>query len=230
MKKNIIKITLFLVATNCCFGANPPTLCEPDISTEPWKQVSKYNVDFSRIADAVNMAIKVLPSAPKPEIKGSIEFKSFNKKGCCTPDDAAPKELRKASIGGKVRAGVNAGLLPIPGLSIPGVAGGVVTATAAVFVSGEGAAQQQCGGTGELKLCAEIKAGGEVSLGGGLSVFGNWISGIVEGRATVSGGFKWCENEDPDWSTVCIRGQINAVLSSPFGSESFTIAEVSDCL
>lgn len=198
------------------------------MSDVQWAGVAQHKIDFKRIGELIENSLKFIPAVPKPYVNGEITFKTFTKSGCCSSNDTGPTTINKGSIGGKANAGVKTGELPLPGLSIPGVGGAYISASAGVGFELSGSSEQICN-LPYNKLCANGTVSGDVSLGGGLTILSGWISGGIEGKATVKGTAVWCEESGLTWKRVCLDGVVNAVLLTPFGTTTYEIAGLHEC-
>ena len=116
----------------------------------------------------------------------------------------------------------------MPGLSIPGVGGAYISASAGVGFELSGSSEQVCN-LPYNKLCVNGTISGDVSLGGGLTIISGWISGGIEGKAVAKGTVSYCEDTGSKWTGVCLDGVVNAVLKSPFGDTTYEIAGIHEC-
>jgi hypothetical protein len=204
--------------------------CVPLLADVAWERTASYKLSFDKMKDLIDNNLKKIPGVPKASIETSLQFQAFHKKGCCSETSDSHTELRRGRIAGVVSAGVKTGPLPIPGLSLPAGVGGVyVRASTDVSITLSGESTQVCN-SNYNKLCATGTLSGNVSIGGGVNVWGDFIYGEVRGTGSFSGSGSWCEGEDPKLNNACGHVSANLIFGGFFGETVINIFQANECV
>jgi hypothetical protein len=222
MKTRIL--SLFIIFTSCHFvqsqpsatGGNPPNEnCTPAINDVDWEKnpnIIRFNID--PLNEKLNAILKWIPGGVRGHLTGNFELANYSKTGCCNPQDTAHKTLTKDEISGMGGIGVDTGRLPIPGISLPGGAGGLyIGASTDISLTLSGSVEDVCDES-KSDLCVSATLAHNINLYGGLNVVGDTFDLRFTGNGNIQGTATWCKSSGWDVGDVC--GGASATLTFSF--------------